>query len=229
MSESARYMAISPQSVLYTRLQQEAAFYLLLLTLLDFGLTIPSSQSEEFQERIRNRPEIYSNPSLLASLERQVDEEFQDLVETFIEGYPEVFSSESNIKDWITQFNAEVERAGCLDRYSKLEHYDKIATRLSTELSRREGRDMRSVVDSIMWGDQTFEPNLAPDRFPLNLISVEWVQEGAKLLQEISPETLFSRTGGLEDWYLEMFEAWRSMYLAAAKHQEAIIVGIIGA
>lgn len=116
MSESARYLAISPQSALYTRLQQEAAFYLLLLNLLDFGLTIPSSQPEEFQERIRNRPEIDSNPALMAALERQVDEEFQDLVETFMEGYPAVFSSESNIKDWITQFNAEVERAGCLDR-----------------------------------------------------------------------------------------------------------------
>lgn len=238
MSETACYMAISPKTAFYKHLQQEAAFYILLLEDFDVGL-ITSDKPEEVEKKIqellnsdRSLDASYIN-SLMPEVKRRAAEELKDTIKTLRTAYPKIFRSRAEVRDSIKRFNTEANQAVSDNRYSKLHYYDEIWTCLSIEFSKREefsrleARDMQLVVDRLMWGDQNFEPNHAPERSPLTVISVELVQEGAKLLQTLRSEALFTRTGEREELCLE-FERWRRMYIAAAEHQEIILVGIAG-
>ena len=46
------------------------------------------------------------------------------------------------------------------------------------------------------------------------------------MLQQINPETLFEKEQDQEGWYLEHFEWWRGLYLAADEKDEEILVGL---
>lgn len=246
MSETACYIAISPKTAFYSHLQQEAAFYVLLLKHFDIGLITSDRKPEEVEKQLqeflnsdlyrslddRSSDASYIN-SLMLEVKRRADEELKDTIKTLQTAYPKIFRSRAEVRDSIKRFNTEANQAVSDNRYSKLHYYDKISTCLTIEFSKRkefsrlEARDMQLVVDRLMWGDQNFEPNHAPERSPLTVISVELVQEGAKLLQTLSSEALFTRTGEREELCLE-FERWRRMYIAAAEHQEIILVGIAG-
>ncbi|MEH1781873.1 MAG: hypothetical protein V7L26_22755 [Nostoc sp.] len=77
-----------------------------------------------------------------------------------------------------------------------------------------------------MFGDQTLAPTLLSAEESLGLISRELVSEGASILQQIDPETLFARDEGREGWYLDHFEQWRDLYLSADDKNEEILVGV---
>ena len=76
-----------------------------------------------------------------------------------------------------------------------------------------------------MFGEQTLAPHLSPADDSLELVSVSLVQEGAKILREITPEMLFARDQRWEEWCLENFEEWRNLYIEAAEKSEEILVG----
>ncbi|MDZ7955491.1 hypothetical protein [Nostoc sp. DedQUE09] len=58
------------------------------------------------------------------------------------------------------------------------------------------------------------------------MISRELVSQGASILRQIDPETLFARDEGREGWYLDHFEQWRDLYLSADDKNEEILVGV---
>jgi hypothetical protein len=57
----------------------------------------------------------------------------------------------------------------------------------------------------------------------LRLVRRAGVAEAARVLREIAPAALFDQ--GKEDWLYDDFPSWRDLYLAAAEHGEAVIVG----
>ncbi|MEH2073675.1 MAG: hypothetical protein V7K57_04690 [Nostoc sp.] len=57
-------------------------------------------------------------------------------------------------------------------------------------------------------------------------ISRELVSEGASILRQIDPETLFARDEDREEWCLDHFERWRDLYLSAAEKNEEILVAV---
>ena len=204
---SVLYSAIPPKSTLYKRLQQEKAFNILMITLFDYGCGI-----FRFFE---------------------IDhDEVEEILEWVIESHRDMLGSESEARRWINEFQSELERTrnlypGIEDRTALLEKSaGEIEKRLVQELNRRQVEDATEVVSRLLFGDQTLAPHLVlPEEDALELVSFPLVQEGARILQEVEPEMLFTRDEGWQGWCLEHFQEWRELYFAAAENQEEILVG----
>lgn len=77
-----------------------------------------------------------------------------------------------------------------------------------------------------MFGDQTLALHLVtPEEGTLGLVSLPLVQKGARILQEVEPEMLFTRDEDWQKWYMEHFQKWRELYFTAAENKEEILVG----
>ncbi|MEH1944040.1 MAG: hypothetical protein V7L01_28015 [Nostoc sp.] len=207
MGVSVLYRAIPPSSTLYARLQCEKALSILVAYLFPHGCGI-----FRFFE---------------------IDpEEINEILEDFIETHQEIFGSELEA-DWvIAELRSELRLTrqaypGIEDRTASLEKSSfEIEKRLSQELSRRKVANADEIVEKLMFGDQTLAPTLLSTEESLGLISRELVSEGASILRQIDPETLFARDESWEGWCLDHFEHWRDLYLSAAEKNEEILVGV---
>lgn len=205
---SVLYSAIPPKSTLYTYLQQEKAFNTLMVDLFPYGCGI------------------------FRFFEIEHDE-VEEILEWVIESHQDTLGSEPEARCWINEFQFELERTrnlypGIEDRTALLEKSaNEIEKRLVQELTKRQGEDATSVVSQLMFGDQTLASHLVtPEEETLGLVSLPLVQEGARILQQVEPETLFTRDEGWQEWYMEHFQEWRELYFAAAENQEEILVGL---
>jgi len=207
MGVSVLYSAIPPSSTLYARLQGDKALSILVFSLFPHGCGI-----FRFFE-------IYP-------------EEIDEILEYFIETHQEIFGSELEADRVIAQLRSELRLTrqaypGIEDRRASLEKSSaEIKESLSQELSRRNVANADEIVEKLMFGDQTLAPTLLSAEESLGLISRELVSEGAGILQQIDPETLFTRDEGQEGWYLDHFKQWRDLYLSADENNEEILVGV---
>ncbi|MDZ8029728.1 hypothetical protein [Nostoc sp. DedSLP04] len=204
---SVFYSAIPPDSTLYARLLREKALSILVAYLFPYGCSIFRFFEIE-------------------------PEEIDEIVEDVIETEQETFGSELEANRVIAQLRSELRLTrqvypGIEDRTATLEKSSaEIKERLSQELSRRKFANADEIVEKLMFGDQTFAPTLLSAEESLGLISRELVSEGASILRQIDPETLFARDEGREGWYLDHFEQWRDLYLSADDKNEEILVGV---
>ncbi|MBN3883034.1 MAG: hypothetical protein V7K64_06835 [Nostoc sp.] len=207
MGVSVLYSAIPPDSLLYARLQSQKALSILVVSLFPYGCGIFRFFEIE-------------------------PEEINEILEDVIETHQETFGSELEADRVIAQFRSELRLTrqaypGIEDRRTSLEKSSvEIEKRLSQELSRRKFANAHKIVEKLMFGDQTLAPTLLSADESLGLISRELVSEGAGILRQIDPETLFARDEGRERWYLDHFERWRDLYLSAAEKNEEILVGV---
>ncbi|MDZ8088324.1 MAG: hypothetical protein RMY16_22590 [Nostoc sp. DedQUE12b] len=204
---SVLYSAIPPSSMLYARLLREKALSILVVYLFPYGCGIFRFFEIEPEE---------------------IDEILEDVIKT----EQETFGSELEANRVIAQLRSELRLTrqaypGIEDRTATLEKSSaEIKKRLSQELSRRKFANADEIVEKLMFGDQTFAPTLLSAEESLGLISRELISEGASILRQIDPETLFARDEGREGWYLDHFEQWRDLYLSADDKNEEILVGV---
>ncbi|MEH2019085.1 hypothetical protein [Nostoc sp.] len=207
MGVSVLYSAIPPDSLLYARLQSQKALSILVVSPFPYGCGIFRFFEIE-------------------------PEEINEILEDVIETHQETFGSELEADRVIAQFRSELRLTrqaypGIEDRRASLEKSSvEIEKRLSQELSRRKFANAHKIVEKLMFGDQTLAPTLLSADESFGLISRELVSEGAGILRQIDPETLFARDEGRERWYLDHFERWRDLYLSAAEKNEEILVGV---
>lgn len=207
MGVSVLYSAIPPSSTFYARLQQEKAFSILMVSLFPYGCGIFRFFEIEA-------------------------EEVNEILEEVIAEYQDTFSSESEANRLIAEFQTELIRTcqaypGIENRTALLEKSSvEIEQRLTQELQIKQVVNASEVVQRLLFGDQTLAPTLLSAEDSLGLISRDLVREGASVLQQINPETLFKKEQDQEGGYLDHFERWRSLYLTADEKNEEILVGI---
>lgn len=206
MSTAIFYSAIPPESSFYQRLQTERALMLLVERLFPYGNGIFCFFEIEPAE---------------------VDEILTDVIET----HQNILGSKSEATVWIDQFREEVRRTyetylGIEDRSTMLESATRIEKRLLRELIARRGESAREIVRGLIDGVQNFTPHLSnPDyEFRMMFVSLSQVQEGARLLREIDPDTLFTEQEDEGRYYRDQFMWLRNLYLAAADRNEEILV-----
>lgn len=203
MGVSVLYSAIPRGSTLYTRLQREKALSILVVSLFPYGCGIFRFFEIEAEE---------------------INEILEDVIET----HQETFGSEREADRVITELRSELRLTrqaypGIEDRTASLEKTSvEIEKRLSQELSRRKFANADEIVEKLMFGDQTLAPTLLSTEDSLGLISRELVSEGASILRQIDPETLFARN----EWCFDDFKRWRNLYLLAAEKNEEILVAL---
>lgn len=200
MGVSVLYSAIPPTSRLYARLQHERAFNVLMVALFPYG----------------NR--------IFRFFEIEPDE-VEEILEFVIDAYQDIFGSESAADAIIDEFRAELLQTraaypGIEDRTASLEKSSiVIQERLTQQLSQQPNIDAIALVEKLLYGDQTLGSTL-PANESLRLISHELVQHGAKILQQVDPDSLLADN----EWYRSHFQWWRNLYFAAAERNEIILV-----
>lgn len=213
MGVSVYYMAISPQSRLYNRLQQEKAMYIL------------------FAQSFSCQFEVIS--------EEDDPEDIEETLEYLMEGSPDVFTSEAETRRLIDEFQAEIERADIRVAYLEKTHRE-IQDRLTQELNRRQSNDV-SLLPNLFNGERYFVSgsfSLSSGGTELPLVSQPMVQQGARILSETNVRSLFEvdedmdcerllnyRGYTREEYHARDFCYWKALYLEAAAAQEEILVG----
>lgn len=201
------YHAIPPTSTLYARLQCEKALAIMMVYLFPYGCGVFN---------------FFELPP------DEIDEILGDLIEE----HCETFGSELEADDAIAEFRSELRRIrrsypGIENRRALFEKTStEVAERLSDELLRRQFTNADEIIERLMFGDQILAPTLLPPRESLGLISRDLVREGASILRQINPETLFARNDGREEYRLNHFKSWRNLYLSADKKGEEILVDV---
>jgi len=215
MGVSLHYWAIPPSSGLFKRLQTHRAFVTLMGHLFPYGSGIFFFFDD------------------LSSAERE------EILQDLINSQQKVLGPEPMAKQLIEEFRQEVERtrlsyAGVEQRRCSLEKTGSlIEERVAQAL--KEGRDDASTfVGKLLHGDQPHgalkdtefdieEFSSNPAYLCGNFVSPALVKEGAQVLGALDAETLF-----IDDtaWQLQSFQRWRSVYMAAAVHDEALCTGV---
>jgi hypothetical protein len=142
-----------------------------------------------------------------------------------------VFASREDVDQATAELLADLEEAQALHpgleaRRAFLEktQWD-IEERLARELDRRSRSDAGEFVQALLFGAAPLTPPgvRGPLGDGLRVVRPATVAEAARALGEVTPESLFDEEG--EDWLCEDFRSWRGLYLAAAAHGEAVVVG----
>jgi len=215
MGVSLHYWAMPPSSVLFKRLQTEGAFVTLMGGLFCYGSGIffffdelsSAAREEILQDLIKSQQKLLG-PEPIA---RRLIEEFRQEVERTRLSYAGV-----------EQRRCSLEKTGSL-----------IEERLAQAL--KKGRDdAATFVGELLHGDQLhgalkerefdiegFLSNLA--YLCGNFVSPALVKEGAQVLGALDAETLFISDTA---WQLQSFQRWRSVYMAAAAHDEVLCTGV---
>lgn len=205
MSVAILYSAIPPDSNLYQRLQTEKALMLLVERLFPYGNGIFRFFEIEPAE---------------------VDEILNDVTEE----HQNILGSKSEATVWIEQFQEEIRRTcaaypGIEDRSTMLESATRIEQRLSQKLVEQQvenASEIRSLIDGV----QDFAPHLSSSdyEFRMMFVPLSLVREGARLLQEVDPNTLFTEQEDEGRYYRDQFMWLRNLYLEAAEKNEEILV-----
>jgi len=212
MGVSVIYSAIPLSSALYARLQREKPFAILMASFFHHGDGIFHFFKFHFSE---------IEP-----------EQMYEILEWLTEMYQDTFRSELEAEQMMAEFRSELRRTcqaypGIENRTVRLVgKSSNIEERLIQELTRRQIANANAMVTKLIFGDQAVAPTLLPEEDSLGLISRELVREGARILRQIEPESLFKGNEEWERWYLNDFENWRDLYLSADERNEAILVRV---
>jgi len=213
MGVSVIYSAIPPSSTLYARLQREKPLAILMASFFHYGDGIFHFFEFHFSE---------IEP-----------EEMHETLEWLVEMHQDAFGSELEADRITAEFRAELRRtcqaySGIENRTARLLGNSSrgIEERLTQELTRRQITNANAMVMKLIFGDQAVASTLLREEDSLGLISRELVHEGARILRQIEPESLFERNEDGEGWHLNDFERWRDLYLSADERNEAILVGV---
>jgi hypothetical protein len=207
MSVSLIYSAIPPSSTLYIRLQREKSLAILVVSLFSYGnglfnfFEIDSEEIDSiFEDIIRQHQETF-----ISKLEthRLIDELRSELMRTR-EAYPGI----ENRTAMLENSSAEIEK------------------KLLQELSRKKVSNAAVVVEKLMFGDKILAPNILLKEESLGLISRDIVTEGARLLENIDPETVFPKNEFPDEWCLDHLKMWRDLYILADEKNEEILVEV---
>jgi hypothetical protein len=202
------YSAIPPSSTLYSRLQEEKALSILVSDLFSYGNGI-----FRFFE---------------------IDpEEIDEILEGVIETHQDVFDSTGKAEQIVAEFRFELDKTrqahpGIENRTAMIEQsVDEIEKCLVQQFKARQIQNPEEIVERLLFGDQSLSPDLLTEEDePLGIISRELVREGASLLRQINPETLYTGDAKWDEWGLEHLKHWRELYFVADKIDEAILVGM---
>jgi hypothetical protein len=142
-----------------------------------------------------------------------------------------VFASREEVDRAMADLLADLEDArsahpGLEDRRAYLEKTEEyIEKRLTRHLAQRGRKEAAALVQAFLFGAATLTPPgvRGPLGGGLSVIPSAMVRKAASVLGEMTAESLCAEEDE-EDW-LEDFQSWREMYLAAAAHREAVIVG----
>ncbi len=215
MSVSLHYWAVPPSSALFKRLQTDRAFLTLMGSLFCYGGGVfhffdglSAAEREDILQDVIDRHQKFLGPEPMA---RCLIEEFREEVEQTRLSYAGV-----------EQRRCSLEMTGSL-----------IEERVVQALN--DGRDDASAfVGKLLHGDQPHgalkdrefdieEFSSNPAYLCGNFVSPALVKEGAQVLIALDAETLFINETALQ---LQSFQRWRSVYLAAAAHDEALCTGV---
>lgn len=201
MGTSLHYWSIPPESNLFKRLQNERPFASLMANLFSYGNGVFS-----FFDDI--------DP-----------EEQEEILEGLVDG------NEVKIET-LQDFRRELDRTrssnpGVEKRTTNLEKTSHlIEDRLLQELQPRHGEKAKGLVWKLLFGDQVFGKDLdLSNEEILGFVSSLFVKEGAEILNQIKPESLFKKDGGWEEYHLKSYARWRQLYLDASQNNEVIFVG----
>ena len=163
----------------------------------------------------------------------------EEILQDLINGQQKLLGPEPIARRLIEEFRQEVERtrlsyAGVEQRRCSLEKTGSlIEERLAQALKKRRD-DAATFVGELLHGDQLhgalkerefdiegFSSN--PAYLCGNFVSPALVKEGAQVLGALDAETLFISDTA---WQLQSFQRWRSVYMAAAAHDEVLCTGV---
>jgi hypothetical protein len=220
MGVSNYYWAVPPSSGIFTRLQTDEAFLGLMGVLFYRGSGMfhffTELDDEEGEEILSDAVIRYANLFGPEPAARRLIEEFRHLVE------------ETRLR------HPGVERRRCtLDKTARL-----FMDRLPKVLSHaRDDASASAFVEKLLFGDQTHGALEAkksdvrkhsdnPGYVCGYFISLSLVKEGARVLSAIDTETALKDELSDAPWEFESFLRWRSLYVAAAAHDEVLFVGV---
>lgn len=156
--------------------------------------------------------------------------EVDEILNDVIEEHQNILGSRSEATVWIEQFREETRRTceaypGIEDRGAMLESATRIERRLFQKLV-EQVENANEKVRSLIEGVQDFAPHLSGSdyEFRMMFVPLSLVREGARLLQEIDPNTLFTEQEDEGRYYRDQFMWLRNLYLEAAERNEEILV-----
>lgn len=206
MGVSVMYNAIPIESSLYKRIQTEKALCILVNSLTIYG------------------GGLFSFFDLDA-------EETQEILGHVVENSPDVFGSQAEADQIISDFRSEIMAArqaypGIENRTALIEKsFDDIEKCLAQAFLQRRIEQADEWALKLLTGDRSLAPNLlAPEDNPIDMISFELVKEGSLILRSVEPDALRSDAPHWREWGLEHLKAWRELYLVGSENKEAILV-----
>jgi hypothetical protein len=218
MGVSNYYWAVPPSSGIFTRLQTDEAFLGLMGVLFYRGSGMfhffTELDDEEGEEILSDAVIRYANLFGPEPAARRLIEEFRHLVE------------ETRLR------HPGVERRRCtLDKTQGI-----LLERLPTVLGHVRD-DAPAFVEKLVFGDREHGALEAikasgrkcsdnPGSSSAGFVSLSLVKEGARVLNAIDTETVLADALGDDPWAVENFLRWRSLYVAAAAHDEVLFVGV---
>lgn len=157
--------------------------------------------------------------------------EIDEILNDVIEEHQNILGSESEATVWIDQFREEIRLTceaypGIEDRSTMLESATRIERRLSQKLVEQQVENASERVRSLIVGVQDFAPHLsgADFEYRMMVVPLSLVQEGARLLQEIDPNTFFTEQEDERGYNRTQFTGLRNLYLEAAERNEEVLV-----
>lgn len=204
MTESY-YISISPNSRLYQRLYTEPVIYKLFVGSYHYRFKIIDEGDPETQEKL----------------------------EYWIENFADLFHSETEIRSFIGDFQAEIENASL-----KTAYLEQITPRIAEALSRKLKQHQNENAD-IVWkllnGDRYFEVH---GKREFRLVPLPTVHAGARMLMQMEPQDLFEidsdwtiekslnkRNESMEEYCARCFSYWKDLYIEAAEQENEILIG----
>jgi hypothetical protein len=207
MSFVGVYKAIHPGSTLYSLLENEFSSRLIAHHLFSYGYSI------------YNLFDIESDES---------SEILEPLTEDMMLIFPEIFSSEESVKETIFQLNSAMIDAcedypGIRNRSLVLDGTaTDIINRLTPELVKQQVNNAEEIANKLFDGDKFFGDG-DEDVDLIIIVSRQLVSEGVSILQQINPESLFSRDRRKDRLLFKDFEAFRNLYIEVNENNEEII------
>lgn len=216
MSVRIIYSAIPPQSDLYACLREDLTFNTLMCFLMSSGHELyrfsgfasEDFTSEDIKESLASL--LKYNPSVLGPEPEQSIDSFFAILEKTRADYPSL-----------------EERVVALEKCAS-----EIEGKLQQALKKTHAETSAKMVSQMMWGDGILHPTWSqPGRKApvgesvLGLISPSTVRKGALALAPLDVQQLFPDLEGRDSWYQAHYERWQRVYLAAAEHGEAFILG----
>ena len=214
MGVSLHYWAVPASSGLFQRLQTDGAFVSLMGCLFPYGSG------------------IFTFFDGLAAAER--DRILQDIVDR----HQKVLGPESVSRRSIDEFRAEVEKTRSsnpsVEQRMLLEKTSFLVEERLLWAWKVARDDASAFVGKLLHGDQPHGP-LKGREFDIeefsnnpaylcgNFVSPALVREGAEALNALDAEALFMND---TVWQLQSFQRWRSLYVEAAAHDEALCMGV---